>query len=191
MRETIQPIYERKASNGDFFGYYYRMGIFAQFVTKRRYNRYSDEKWKVHINYPIDMSDAVKREYLQTVLTYLQTNDLSHKIVIREDDIRYRMNQDDPFNTQNGKIITIYCHTEWECYRTMDQLDQLFRKRRYIHYPLQPEQRFRNDRVFRDNPLIGYRYASTPRRPYYVPPTNRYGRPIEDLQEKYNLVHQK
>jgi len=187
MRETIQPIYERRASNGDIFGYYYRMGIFAQYVTKRRYNGYSDENWKVHINYPVDMPDAVKQEYLNTVLSYLHTHDLNHKIVIREDDIRYRMDRDDPFNTQNGKIITIYCHSEWECFRTMDQLDQIFRYKGYIKYPLQPEQQFRNDRLFRANTFIGYRYASTPRRTFYIPPTDRYGRPIEDLQKKYEI----
>ena len=190
MRDTIHPIYERRSSLPNHFGYYYKMGIFAQYVTKRRYNRYSDQKWKIHLNYPVHLSEDIKVKYLQTILTFLQTKDLSHKIVIKEEDINYRMNRTDPSNTQNGKIITIYCNSEQECFETMKHLDGLFQYYGYHRYPLLPNQQVRNDKLFNNNPFIGYRYASMPRRPYYVPPTDRYGRPIEDIQEKYSLIHQ-
>ena len=187
MRETISPIYDRRSLNPYDYGYYYRMGIFAQYVSKRRYNRYSDTGWKIHVNYPVHLSDERKREYLETILTFLQEKDLSHKIVITEDDIKYRMNRNHPRNTQNGKIITIYCHSERECFDTMVQLDHIFHQKGYLQYPLFPDEHFRNDKLFRNNPFIGYRYASMPRRSYYVPPVDRYGRTIEDIQEKYQL----
>jgi len=167
------------------YGYYNKSGLFAQYVPYRSYNHYSDKHWKTHINYPLNAPPGIRNMFLEDILGFLQQKDLAHKYVFNENNIKYRMNRPDLDNTQNGKIITIYFNNEEECFETMMELDQLIRRKGYINYPLDPEYQFRNDRIFKNNPYIGYRYASTPRQPFYVIPRDLYGREIEDIQGKY------
>ncbi len=182
MKQTVD--YVTKFSIDIPFGYYYKSGLFAQYVTKRHYNHYSDTYWKIHINYPFYAEEAIKKEFLINILGYLQKKDISHKIVLFEKDI-LRMNRPASDNTQNGKIITIYCNSEEECFQTMDDLNRLIVNMGIQKYPLAMEQNFRNDQLFKGNPYIGYRYASMPRRPFYVVPVDEYGEEVEDIQEKY------
>ena len=184
--QTVTFYTKDNKPNGLPYGYYFKSGIFAQYVTKEPYNHYSSKHWKIHINYPLYENESIKKEFLDTILGFLRSYDLNHKVVLYERNILYRMNRPHPANTQNGKIITVYCRSEQECWFALNQLDQLMKSRKYIYYPLKPEQHFRNDRLFRNNPYIGYRYASTPRRPYYVIPLDDFNREIEDIQEKYD-----
>lgn len=184
MKETI--FYQKKRLPKQYYGYYFKSGIFAQYVTKRPYNHYSSKHWKTHVNYPIYQSEEIKSVYLDTILSFLRENDLVHKIVIKEKDIIYRMNLPQKENTQNGKIITIYYTNEGECYQIMEKLDKLIRDKGFDLIPLREEQKFRNDRIFNNNPYIGYRYASTPRRPYYIIPRDKFGNEIEDIQERFS-----
>ena len=184
--QTVTFYTKNNIPDGLPYGYYFKSGLFAQYVTQEPYNHYSSQHWKIHINYPLFEKEEVKKDFLATILGFLRENDLNHKVVLYERNMMYRMNRAHPANTQNGKIITIYCRSEKECWFALNQLDQITRTKGYINYPLKHEQHFRNDRLFRNNPYIGYRYASSPRRPYYVIPYNQFGQEIEDLQEKYD-----
>lgn len=183
MYQTV-AYYEKGQFTLGESGFYFKSRIFAQYVPKRKYTGYSNTNWKIHINYPVLESPAKKRLFLEVILGYLYEKDLNHKIVILEKDI-FRMNNPDIQNTQNGKIITIYCNSEIECIKSMDELDLIIRKKGFITYYLAENQLFRNDRVFNNNPFIGYRHASTPRAPFFIVPLNEDGSEIEDIQMKY------